>query len=155
MPAHRFSAFDNRLIGALPKEARDSSTWAVWKVLTRHEDVPEPSLVLLRVRNSGEGKLRAPPGELSITEASVQGDPVPGVLGYVQAVVNRIGGSGRNQVHVDDRARGPGISLVDGIAVIVDLQRAVEMGAFFDWALAAVLDHAAPEDDLSFVIRGF
>lgn len=45
-------------IGALPKEARDSSTWAVWKVLTRHEDVPEPSLVLLRVRNSGLGKVR-------------------------------------------------------------------------------------------------
>jgi len=45
-------------IGALPKEARDSSTWAVWKVLTRHEDVPEPSLVLLRIRNSGLGKVR-------------------------------------------------------------------------------------------------
>ena len=45
-------------IGALPKEARDSSTWAVWKVLTRHEDVAEPSLVLLRIRNSGLGRIR-------------------------------------------------------------------------------------------------
>jgi len=42
-------------LGAMPKEARDSSTWAVWKVLTHHEDVPEPSLVLLRIRNSGLG----------------------------------------------------------------------------------------------------
>src|ERR1700743_3550349 len=45
-------------IGALPKEARDSSTWAVWRVLPRHEDVAEPSLVLLRIRNSGLGRIR-------------------------------------------------------------------------------------------------
>ncbi len=45
-------------VGALPKEARDGSTWAVWKVLTRHEDVAEPSLVLLRIRNSGLGRIR-------------------------------------------------------------------------------------------------
>jgi ABC-type phosphate transport system substrate-binding protein len=45
-------------IGALPKEARDSSTWAVWKVLTHHEDVAQPSLVLLRIRNSGLGRIR-------------------------------------------------------------------------------------------------
>jgi phosphate transport system substrate-binding protein len=45
-------------IGALPREARDSSTWAVWKVLTHHEDVAQPSVVLLRIRNSGLGRIR-------------------------------------------------------------------------------------------------
>ena len=45
-------------LGAVPKEARDSSTWAVWRVLSRHEDVAQPSLVLLRVRNSGLGSIR-------------------------------------------------------------------------------------------------
>jgi ABC-type phosphate transport system substrate-binding protein len=44
-------------IGALSKEARDSSTWAVWKVLTSHGDVAQPSLVLLRIRNSGLGRI--------------------------------------------------------------------------------------------------
>ena len=42
-------------IGALSKEARDSSHWAVWKVLTtQHEDVARPSLVLVNV---GRGDL--------------------------------------------------------------------------------------------------
>ena len=45
-------------IGALSKEARDSSHWAVWKVLTQHEDVARPSLVLLRIKNSGLGRIR-------------------------------------------------------------------------------------------------
>ena len=45
-------------LGATPKEARDSAHWAVWKVLTRHEEVAQPSMVLLRVRNSGFGSIR-------------------------------------------------------------------------------------------------
>src|ERR1700722_637916 len=40
-------------IGALPKEGRDSGPWAIWKVLTRHEEVAQPSLVLVRLKNSG------------------------------------------------------------------------------------------------------
>jgi phosphate transport system substrate-binding protein len=57
-------------IGALPKETgpkegRDSGPWAIWKVLTHHEEVAEPSLVLVRVRNSGllnisKGDVRRP-----------------------------------------------------------------------------------------------
>ena len=34
----------------------------------------------------------------------------------------------------------------------VDLQRAVEMCSFFYWALAVILDHPAPEDDLPLVV---
>jgi len=40
-------------IGAMPKEVRDGAPWAIWKVLTQHEEVAQPSLVLLRIRNSG------------------------------------------------------------------------------------------------------
>jgi len=40
-------------ISPLPKEARDSEPWAIWKVFTHHEEVAQPSLVLLRIRNSG------------------------------------------------------------------------------------------------------
>jgi phosphate transport system substrate-binding protein len=35
------------------KEARDGGPWAIWKVFTHREEVAEPSLVLLRIRNSG------------------------------------------------------------------------------------------------------
>ncbi|HEY6495209.1 MAG TPA: substrate-binding domain-containing protein [Trebonia sp.] len=45
-------------LGAMPREGRDSGHWAVWKVLTRHEEVAHPSMVLLRIRNSGLGSIR-------------------------------------------------------------------------------------------------
>lgn len=45
-------------LDAMSKEARDSGHWAVWKVLTPHDDVAQPSLVLLRIRNSGLGGIR-------------------------------------------------------------------------------------------------
>lgn len=44
-------------LGAMSKEARDSGHWAVWKVLTHHEEVAQPSMVLLRIRNSGLGNV--------------------------------------------------------------------------------------------------
>ena len=37
----------------LPKEARLSGAWAAWKVVVNHREVALPSLVMLRVRNSG------------------------------------------------------------------------------------------------------
>jgi len=42
----------------LPKEARLTGAWAGWKVLVNQREVPQPSLVLLRVRNSGLSALR-------------------------------------------------------------------------------------------------
>jgi ABC-type phosphate transport system substrate-binding protein len=44
-------------LGAMSKEARDSGHWAVWKVLTHHEEVAQPSMVLLRIRNAGLGSI--------------------------------------------------------------------------------------------------
>jgi ABC-type phosphate transport system substrate-binding protein len=40
-------------INLIPKAARQSGTWAAWKVFAQHEEVAHPSLVLLRVKNAG------------------------------------------------------------------------------------------------------
>jgi phosphate transport system substrate-binding protein len=40
-------------INLLPKQARRSDSAGQWKVVAGHQEVPDPSLVLLRVRNSG------------------------------------------------------------------------------------------------------
>lgn len=40
-------------VNLLPKQARWSGVWAAWKVFAYQEEVAHPSLVLLRVRNSG------------------------------------------------------------------------------------------------------
>jgi phosphate transport system substrate-binding protein len=40
-------------VDLMPKEARHSGSWAAWKVFAHHQEVTFPSLVLLRVRNSG------------------------------------------------------------------------------------------------------
>src|SRR5271170_2296201 len=58
-------------------------------------------------------------------------------------------------MNVQKCSRGPGIALVDTVAVSVELQRTIKMRALFDRAFAAVLDHAAPEYGLTFFIRGF
>ncbi|HEY0933606.1 MAG TPA: substrate-binding domain-containing protein [Trebonia sp.] len=36
-----------------PRDVRESGPWAVWKTFTQHDEVAQPSLVLLRIRNSG------------------------------------------------------------------------------------------------------
>jgi len=36
-----------------PRDARDSGPWAIWKTFTQHDTVTQPSLVLVRIRNSG------------------------------------------------------------------------------------------------------
>ena len=43
--------------------------------------------------------------------------------------MDRVGGAGRDQAHVGDRARGPGVALVDRVAVLVEQQAAVEVRA--------------------------
>jgi phosphate transport system substrate-binding protein len=40
-------------VDTMPKEAKESGPWAMWKVLTHHEEVTQPSMVLLRIRSSG------------------------------------------------------------------------------------------------------
>ena len=69
--------------------------------------------------------------------------------------MHRVGGAGRNQTHVHDGARGPGVALVDRIAVRIDLERAIKVRALIDRAFAVVLHHAAPENRAAFVVVAF
>src|SRR5438445_2336188 len=55
---------------------------------------------------------------------------------------------------IDDRASRPSVTLVNGIAMPIDLQRAVKVRSGLDWTLAVVLDFAAPENRLSLFIGG-
>jgi len=40
-------------VSLVPKGARRGGTGTAWKVFARHQEVADPSLVLLRVKNSG------------------------------------------------------------------------------------------------------
>ena len=88
----------------------------------------------------GEGKLRVPPQKFPVVQLGVQGDLLAGIFWDAQAVVNRICRPGRNQPHIDHRARGPGVALVDHVAVRIHLQRAVEVCAGFHRAVPAILN---------------
>src|SRR5437764_12198353 len=90
-------------------------------------------------RNAHKCELCVPPGELAVAEARVQGDLASRALGNVQAVVHGVGSAWRNQVDVNAGTRGPRIAFVDGIAVFINLQRAIEVRAGFDRAFAVVL----------------
>ena len=79
-------------------------------------------------------------------------DLVPGIFRDEHAVVHRVGRAGRNQAHIHDRARRPRVALVDRIAVRIDLQRPVEVRSLLYRTLAVILDHAAPENGLAFVV---
>ncbi len=100
-------------------------------------------------------ELRVEIRELAITEAGGQGNLAARFLRNFHAEVHCIGGAGRDQPYVHDGARSPGVALVDGIAMGVHLERAVEVRTLFDRALAVILDHAAPEDRLAFVVDTF
>ncbi len=39
--------------------------------------------------------------------------------------------------------------------MLVDLQRAIKVGAVLDWAVTVIFNHAAPENCLAFVVGGF
>src|SRR5258708_39811787 len=82
----------------------------------------------------------------------MQRDLVAGIFRNVQPVVRGVRRAGWNQMHVHCGAIGPGISLVDGIPMRIDEQRAVKMRPFFDRTLAVVLDLAAPEESLPLFI---
>jgi phosphate transport system substrate-binding protein len=45
-------------VSLMPKQARQGGSWAEWKVFAQHREVEDPSLVLLRVRNSGFTTIR-------------------------------------------------------------------------------------------------
>src|SRR5439155_490668 len=74
------------------------------------------------------------------------------IFGNVKTEVCCIRGTRSDQMDVHDRASGPGVALVDGIAVAIDLQRTIEVRSRFDGTFTVVLDFSAPEEYLAFFI---
>src|SRR5690348_15702005 len=91
-------------------------------------------------RIAGIRKLRVPPRELPVAKPSSELDLIARVLRNLDAEVDSIGSSRRNQSHVYDSAGRPGITLVDRVPVLVDLQRAIEMSALLNRPFAAIVD---------------
>src|SRR6266567_3584518 len=106
------------------------------------------------IRFAGIGELRVKPHKFSVVEFGVETDFVGGVFWNVHAEMYGVGRAGRNQMHKNSRPTRPRIAFVDDVAVGVDLLRAVEMRAGFDWAFAVILDFATPEKYLTFFIGG-
>ena len=107
-----------------------------------------------RVALAGERPLREPPGELAVVDPGPQGDAVARVFGHLQPVVDGVGRAGGDQPHVGDRAGGPGVALVDGVAVFVELQAAVEVRAGVHRPAAAVGRRAAVQQHAAPVVHG-
>ena len=105
-----------------------------------------------RLAHAGERPLRVPPRELAVVHLGPQHDRVPSVAWNVELVMHRVGSAWRDQPHIGDRARHPRVSLVDRIAVIVELKAAVEVRGRIHGPLAVVRHLAAVEQDVSLVV---
>ena len=107
---------------------------------------------LLRIAHAGEGELRVPPCELPIIHLGLEVDAVAGIFWNLQPVVHGVGRAWWNQSHVGHRSRGPRVPFVDGIAVAVEQEGAIEMRAFIDWSAAAVGGRAAMQQRASAIV---
>ncbi len=80
-------------------------------------------------RLTGIGELRVGVRELSVLQARGERERTLGVLRNPDAVVRHVRGARRNQPDVEQAARLPRVALVDGIAVRIELIRAIEVRA--------------------------
>src|SRR5579859_1830806 len=78
------------------------------------------------------GKMRVVVRKLAVIQLSRKSDRSDGILRNAHSIMRDIGSAGRNQADIEHAARLPGISLVDWIAVGVQLIRLVEVGARFN-----------------------
>src|ERR1700751_3196919 len=101
-----------------------------------------------------EGELRVPPRKFAVIQLGDYVNAVSGVWRNMKAEVRRVRCAGRDEVSVNGGARGPGIAFVDGIAVRINQQRTIKMGAGIDGAFTFVCGAAAPEDRAAFVVGG-
>ena len=104
------------------------------------------------VTNTREGPLRIPPTKFAVVKLGGDRDAVARVLGDFQPKVGGIRRAGRDEARVHERAGGPGVALVDGIAVRVELERAVKMRAGLDGPLPVVRDFTAPENHAAMLV---
>ena len=100
-----------------------------------------------------EGELRVQPGEFAIAQTRMQRDFIARVFRNRDSVVHSVGRARRDKPHIHYRPCGPGVALIDGVTMRIDLQGAIEVGAFFHRPLAIALYHATPENSLPFFIR--
>ena len=104
--------------------------------------------------DAGERELREIVGELAVVQAGFEGDGAFGVARDVEQVMDGVGGAGRDQADVERAARLPGVALVDGVALGIDEERAIEVGALIDGTAAVVVDAAAPGEEAAFGVAG-
>ena len=84
----------------------------------------------------------------------MQRDLVTRIFRNVQAKVRGVRRAWRDQMNVNNGASGPGVALVNRIAVPIDLKRTIEVSSRLDRAFAIVFNFSAPENDLAFLICG-
>src|SRR5580700_4233228 len=94
------------------------------------------------------------PTELTIVQFGMQRDFLARIVGNVQTVMRSVGSTRRDEMDINNGASGSGVAFVDGIAVPVNLKRAIEVRPGFDGAFTVVLDLPAPENRLPLFIRG-
>src|SRR5713226_10728784 len=96
--------------------------------------------------------MRIEPAELPVVEPSMQGDLVAGIFRNVETIVRRVRRARRNQMDVDNGTSRPGVAFIDGIAVPINLQGAIEVRTRLDRALAIVFDSSAPDNRFTFFV---
>src|SRR6266446_6328403 len=107
-----------------------------------------------RFDDARKGELGIEPTELPIVELRMESDLVTRIFRNVQAIVRRIRRARWNESDVDNGPRRPSVSFIDGIAVPINLKRAIEVRAGLNGTLAIVLYLAAPENRLALFIGG-
>src|SRR5713101_4319124 len=98
--------------------------------------------------------MRIEPTELAVVQLGMQRDFVTRLFRNVETIMRRVCRARGDQMDVDNRPRGPGVSFVDGIPVPIDLQRTIEVRPRLDRTFAIVLHFPAPENRLAFFICG-
>src|SRR5947207_855223 len=96
----------------------------------------------ISVYRAGEGKPSVVPGEFSIAQPRLQLDLAARVLRNLQPVVDGVSRPRWYQADINHCSAGPGIALVDRVAVAVNLKRAVKVGALFHRPFSIVFDLA-------------
>ncbi len=91
---------------------------------------------------TGKRELRIEPGKLAVLKPGLEMDLTGDIGRNFEPVMHGIGSARRNQPHIDERTCGPCIALVDRVAVLIELERTIEVGAGIDRPLAVVLNRA-------------
>src|SRR5690348_10815468 len=106
--------------------------------------------------DASKRKLSEPPAEFAVVQFGRDGNAIACVLWNVKAVMNCVGCAGRDQMDINDGTFSPGIAFIDGITVIVNQQRAIELRARVNGTIAVIFSarSTAPENSAAVFIFG-